>query len=226
MTHRRPTFPRRASPAFPIQELLALRWSPFGFSDHAVADSDLRSLFEAARWAASAGNEQPWTYIVATRDSPAEFARLLSCLGSANESRACSAPVLVLGIVNLRFARTNRDNPAAVHDLGAASANLVMEATARGLAVHQMSGVLPEKARDLYRIPEHSEAWTAMAIGYSMGVNELPEELRAGQRALRRRKPTSRFVFSGRWGHVSSLARKAPAAELLPSEGVSHARAA
>lgn len=207
-------FARRAAPAFPIQELLALRWSPFGFSDRAVADSDLRSLFEAARWAASAENEQPWTYFVATRKAPVEFARLLSCLGSANESRACSAPVLVLGIVNLRFARNNRDNPAAVHDLGVASANLVMEATARGLAVHQMSGVLPEKARDLYRIPEHSEAWSAMAIGYPVGVEDLPTELRAGQIAPRRRKPTSRFVFSGRWGRVSSLARKAPAKTL------------
>lgn len=210
-------FARRASPAFPIQELLALRWSPFGFSDRPVADSDLRSLFEAARWAASAENEQPWTFIVATRSSPAEFSRLLSCLGSGNESRACSAPVLVLGVVNLRFARSNRDNPAAVHDLGVASANLVMEATARGLAVHQMSGVLPEKARDLYRIPEHSVAWSAMAIGYPMAVDQLPEALRAGQLAPRRRKPTSRFVFSGRWGHTSPLARQARAKVLLPA---------
>lgn len=105
----------------PILELLAGPWSPYGFSDRPVSDPDLHSLFEAARWAPSSYNEQPWSYLVATRDDPREFARLLSCLEPANQAWAKSAPVLALGVVSLRFARNNQENRAAMHDLGMAS---------------------------------------------------------------------------------------------------------
>jgi nitroreductase len=209
---------KNASPAYPIQKVLAERWSPYGFADRPVPEADLSSLFEAARWAASSYNEQPWTYFVATRKDPGEFERLLSCLVPANQAWAKTAPVLVLGVVSLRFAQTNKDNRAAVHDLGLASANLVMEATARSLSVHQMIGILPDRARELYRIPEHAEAWTAMAIGYKANVDALPAGLRARDLAPRRRKPTSQFVFTGSWGQPSSLAQResAPATECAP----------
>ena len=140
--------------------------------------ADLRSLFEAARWAASSYNEQPWNYLVATRENPLEFGRLLSCLVEANQAWAKAAPVLVLGVVNLRFAKNNQDNRAAVHDLGLAAGNLLVEATTRGLSVHQMIGILPDKAREIYQIPEHFEAWTAMAIGYRADPAKLPEALK------------------------------------------------
>ena len=163
-----------ASPDFPIHDLIAERWSPYGFDARAVPATDLSSLFEAARWAASSYNEQPWAYIVATRDTPAEFARLLSCLVPANQAWAQAAPVLALGVVSLKFAKNGLDNRAAVHDLGLASANLVLEATARGLAVHQMIGLLPDRARELYRIPAPCEALTALAIGYRASAAQLP----------------------------------------------------
>ncbi len=157
---------KKASTDYPIHELLAERWSPYGFEDRPVAQADLRSLFEAARWAASSYNEQPWSYLVATRENPVEFARLLSCLVEANQAWAKAAPVLALGVVSLRLSRNTQENRAAVHDLGLAAGNLLVEATARGLCVHQMIGILPDKARDVYQIPEHNDAWTAMAIGY------------------------------------------------------------
>ncbi len=157
---------KKASTDYPIHELLAERWSPYGFEDRPVAQADLRSLFEAARWAASSYNEQPWSFFVATKENPEEFARLLSCLVEGNQGWAKAAPVLVLGVVSLKFSRNNKDNRAAVHDLGLAAGNLLVEATARGLCVHQMIGILPDKAREVYQIPEHSEAWTAIAIGY------------------------------------------------------------
>jgi len=147
---------KNASPDYSIQKVLAERWSPYGFADRPVSEADLSSLFEAARWAASSYNEQPWTYFVATRKDPGEFERLLSCLVPANQAWAKAAPMLVLGIVSLRFSRTNKDNRAAVHDLGLASANLVVEATSRGLSVHQMIGIRPDRARELYQIPEHA----------------------------------------------------------------------
>ncbi len=197
---------KEASPDFPIHDLIAERWSPYGFDTREVPSADLSSLFEAARWAASSYNEQPWAYIVATRDTPAEFTRLLSCLVPANQEWAQAAPVLALGVVSLKFAKNGQDNRAAVHDLGLASANLVLEATARGLAVHQMIGLLPDRARELYRIPAQCEAWTALAIGYRASATQLPDNLRERDLAPRMRKPTNQFVFSGAWGQASPIA--------------------
>ena len=88
---------KKASTDYPIHDLLAERWSPYGFEDRPVAQADLRSLFEAARWAASSYNEQPWSFFVATRENPAEFARLLSCLIEANQGWAKAAPVACVG---------------------------------------------------------------------------------------------------------------------------------
>ena len=202
---------KKASTDFPIHELLAGRWSPYGFEDRPVAQADLRSLFEAARWAASSYNEQPWSFLVATRENPEEFARLLSCLVEGNQGWAKAAPVLALGVVSHRFSRNNKDNRAAVHDLGLAAGNLVVEATARGLCVHQMIGILPDKAREIYQIPEHSEAWTAIAIGYKADPAKLPDALKERDLTARQRKPLSQFVFTGKWGQSSSLVLKSDA---------------
>jgi len=199
---------KKASTDYPIHELLAERWSPYGFEDRPVAQADLRSLFEAARWAASSYNEQPWSFFVATKENPEEFARLLSCLVEGNQGWAKAAPVLVLGVVSLKFSRNNKDNRAAVHDLGLAAGNLLVEATARGLCVHQMIGILPDKAREVYQIPEHSEAWTAIAIGYKGDPAKLPDALKERDLAPRQRKPLSQFVFTGKWGHPSPLVLK------------------
>ena len=199
---------KKAVTDYPILPILAERWSPYGFQDRPVSEADLRSLFEAARWAASSYNEQPWNYLIGTRENPAEFGRLLSCLVEANQAWAKEAPVLVLGIVSLRFARNNQDNRAAVHDLGLAAGNLLAEATTRGLSVHHMIGILPDKARELYQIPDHFEAWTAMAIGYKADPTKLPDALRDRDMALRQRKPLNKFVFTGRWGHPMPLALK------------------
>lgn len=194
---------KQAATDHPILKLLAERWSPYGFEQRPVPEADLRSLFEAARWAASSYNEQPWNYLVAIQENAPEFARLLSCLVEANQVWARTAPVLVLGVVSLRFAKNKQDNRAAVHDLGLAAGNLGVEATARGLAVHQMIGILPDKAREDYRIPEHFEAWTAMAIGYKADPAKLPEALKERDLTPRQRKRLSKFVFTGQWGQVS-----------------------
>ena len=193
------------SPDYPIHELLAARWSPYAFDDRSVAVADIHSLFEAARWAPSSYNEQPWSYIVARREDPEEVGKVLSCLVEANQEWAKAAPVLVLCVVTRRFTRNNKENRAAVHDLGLASGNLVFEATSRGLSVHQMIGIEPEKARQIYNIPENSEAWTAMAIGYRGDPARLPEELAERDLTRRKRKPLAEFVFAARWGDTSPL---------------------
>ena len=116
--------------------------------------------------------------------------------------------VLALGVVSLKFSKTNKDNGAARHDLGLASANLVIEATARGISVHQMIGIQPDLARELYQIPAHCEALTAMAIGYRANTDIAPDELQKRDLMPRPRKPISQFVFSGAWGQSSPLTQR------------------
>ncbi len=198
---------KRASAGHPIHELIVDRWSPYGFSDRSVSPDDVRSLFEAARWAPSSYNEQPWSYLVATREQPEEYQRVLSCMVEGNQAWAKAAPVLALGCTSLRFKLDGRDNAAAIHDLGLASGNLCLEATARGLAVHQMIGILPDKAREVFQIPDGVQALTGVAIGYAADPAALPDALRQRDLAARTRKPLGEFVFAGRWGTASSLVR-------------------
>jgi nitroreductase len=198
---------KQATPDHPIHELIARRWSPYALAERPVSDDDIRSLFEAARWAASSYNEQPWSYIVATKANMAEFERLLSCLVEGNQPWAKTAPVLALGCTSLHFARNNKPNAAAVHDLGLASATLTLEATARGLFVHQMIGILPERARELYGIPEGVQPLTGLAIGYAADPNILPDVYRQRDLAPRQRRPLTEFVFGGQWGAVSEIVR-------------------
>jgi nitroreductase len=201
---------KHATVDHPIQELLSQRWSPYAFADRDVSADDLRALFEAARWAPSSRNEQPWSYVVALRGDAEAFGRLLSCLVEANQVWARHAPVLALGIIRETFARGGKRNTAARHDLGLAAGNLLAEATARGLAVHQMIGILPDRAREVYAIPEHSTALTALAIGYAGDPASLPEGLRERDLTPRTRRPLAEFVFGGRWGEPSQLVSKAP----------------
>jgi nitroreductase len=196
--------PKRATPDHPVHELIAARWSPTGFDRRPVPLSDLLALFEAARWAPSSFNEQPWRYVVANRDGvggEAGFERLLGCLVEANQVWARHAPVLALGVASLRFERNGRTNRLAAHDLGLASAHLTFEATSRGLHVHQMAGILPDRARELYGIPADFEPLTALALGYRGSPGGLPENLRARDAAPRSRRPLGEFVFAERWGH-------------------------
>jgi nitroreductase len=189
-----------AQPDHPVHDVIAQRWSPYAYSDRAVADEDLRALFEAARWAASSYNEQPWRYIVATRETPEEYEKLLSCLVEGNQGWARGAPVLALGLASLKYARNGKPNRHALHDLGQASANLCVEATARGIAVHQMGGIVPARAREIYGIPEDVDVVTGLAIGYAAEGDEVPEPLREGEAKPRPRKPLGEILFSGKWG--------------------------
>jgi nitroreductase len=191
----------------PVHELIAQRWSPYGFADRPVAEADLRSLFEAARWAASSYNEQPWSYIVARREDGEGFAKLLSCLVEGNRVWAQHAPVLALGCTSLKFKLNDKPNAAAIHDLGLASATLTLEATGRGLSVHQMIGILPDQARAMYAVPEGVQPLTGLAIGYVGDPASLPEKIRPRDLGARTRKPLAEFVFGERWGSASPVVR-------------------
>ena len=194
-----------AETQYPIHELLRRRWSPRAFSDRRVDPAIMRSLLEAARWAPSSYNEQPWSFIVATKDDTAEFSRLLSCLVEGNIQWAQHAPVLMVSVARLSFEDDGKPNRHAFHDVGLAVANLIVQATALGLVVHQMAGILPDKIRKLYGIPEGYEAVAGIALGYPGDPQSLPEGLRKRELAPRERKALTEFVFSGRWGRTSPL---------------------
>lgn len=195
-----------SKPDQPINDLIANRWSPYAFSEVAVPEDDLQALFEAARWAPSSSNEQPWCYIVATKSEPTEFERVLSCLVPQNQAWAKAAPVLAIGCTRLKFAGNGQPNAHALHDLGLASANICLEATARGICVHQMAGILPDKAREVFQIPADAQAVTGIAIGYAADPAAAPAELRDRDKARRGRKPLAEFLFTGKWQAISKLA--------------------
>ena len=188
----------------PVHDLIRHRWSPRAFADKPVAPAVLASLFEAARWAPSSNNEQPWAYLVATKDNAEDFAKMLSVLVEFNAGWAKSAPVLVIAVSRINFPNGN-PNRNAFYDTGAASALLSLEATERGLFVHQMAGFDPAKAKQVFEIPADCEAIAAMAIGYPGDPGSLPQKLQEREHAPRTRKPLTEFVMSGRWGHTSPI---------------------
>jgi len=189
----------------PIQEILKRRWSPRAFADRMVESEKLRSLFEAARWAPSSFNEQPWFFIVATKEKPEEHARLLSCLVEKNQQWARLAPVLMVSIAKLKFEKTGKPNRHAFHDVGLAMGNMLVEATALGLCVHQMAGFSPEKVREIYGVPEGFEPVAAIALGYAAEVDVLPDTFREQELGPRTRKPIGSFVFQGNWEKQSPI---------------------
>jgi nitroreductase len=196
---------KRAPTDFPVHEVVSERWSPRAFSDKAVPPVVLASLFEAARWAPSSSNEQPWAYIVATRDDTENFAKLVDLLVPGNSIWAKNAPVLALAVAHLAFEKHGTPNRNALYDAGAASAWLTVEATSRGLLVHQMAGYDAEKARQVFAIPAGLEPIAAIAIGYPGDTNTLPENLRERETAARTRRPLAKFVMTGTWGQKATF---------------------
>ena len=190
---------------FPVHDLIRDRWSPRAFAAKPIEPAILASLFEAARWAPSSSNEQPWAFLVATKDDPENFAKTLSVLVEFNAGWAKEAAALVLAVSSLKFRANGTPNRNAFYDTGAASALLSVEATHRGLAVHQMAGFDPAKAKQVFGIPEDWEPIAAVAIGYPGDPGALSEKLRDREVAPRTRKPLSEFVMSGRWGHTSPI---------------------
>jgi len=190
---------------YPIEEVLRRRWSPRAFSTRTVEPEKLRSLWEAARWAPSSFNEQPWHFIVAAKENGADFGRLLSCLSERNQQWARNAPVLMVSVTELNFAKTGKPNRHAFHDVGLAMGNLLAEATALGLFVHQMAGFSSEKVKDLFAVPEGFEPVAGIAIGYGADADKAPEGFKEQESAPRSRKPINTFVFEGSWGKTSPI---------------------
>ncbi|MCB0196649.1 MAG: nitroreductase family protein [Anaerolineae bacterium] len=196
---------RTAQTHHPIHTLLKDRWSPRAFSDRPVEQEKLLAVLEAARWSASAMNEQPWRFIVATKDNPAEFEKAVSCLKEGNLRWAKDAPVLIFTTVKKSYTKFDRPNRTAFYDLGLAVSNLTVQATELGLHTHQMGGIEFDKIREVYHIPEDYEVVTGIALGYYGHIEQLPDDLQEREKGPRVRKPLSEIIFAETWAEPASF---------------------
>lgn len=188
----------------PIHDLISRRWSPRAYDERPVEPEKIASLFEAARWAPSSSNEQPWRFIVARKQDSQVYDRLFRCLMEGNQRWTHRAPVLILSVAKLTF-DDGSPNRHAYHDVGLAAENLVLQATALGLASHQMAGYHIDKVRAEFAIPSDFDPVAAIAIGYPGDPAVLDDRLRQREMNPRERSPLSAFVFSGQWGLPATL---------------------
>jgi nitroreductase len=150
-----------------LHEVIRKRWSPRAFSARPVSREDLRLLLEAARWAPSSYNEQPWRFVVAERGDEPRYEKLLETLAAPNRAWARQAPVLLLTVAKTRHDRNGALNRHAWHDVGLATGNLLAQASALGIHAHLMGGFDPEKARAGFALPEGFEPVAVIALGYA-----------------------------------------------------------
>jgi len=180
------------------------RWSARSFADREVNGTELVKIFEAARWSASAYNEQPWRFLVGSRNS-LTYKKIFSSLIGFNRSWAAAAPVLILGVASTKFNHNGNPNAYALYDLGAAASALTLQAAALGLKTHSMAGFDHDAARQAFEIPESYALGAVIALGYQGEPSALAqEELIALETTPRARKPLSEFVLSA-WDKPANL---------------------
>ena len=197
---------KHAPARLPIDDRIRRRWSPRSFADRMVTDKDLMTLFEAARWAPSSFNEQPWRFIVATRDDDQAFDDVLACLSPKNREWAMEAPVLMLTAARTVLAKNGGENRHAYHDVGLAMGNLILQAVTMGLYVHQMGGIDPERARQTFDVPAEFDVVTGVALGFLGDPENLDDPgRRASETSSRSRRPLDDLVFENTWGHAASF---------------------
>jgi nitroreductase len=192
------------APAVPgVEDLFLRRWSPRAFADKDVSSDDLKKIFEAARWAASSYNEQPWRFFVGRRGD-ATYQKIFDTLVEFNQGWAKSAPVLIFSVASNKFAQNGSHNQYAIHDTGAATAYLSLQATALGLHTHSMAGFDHSKARKTFNVSAEYEIGAVTALGYLGNPETLHDQLRATEESPRTRKALSEFVLTD-WDKPATL---------------------
>lgn len=185
-----------------IHDIIQNRWSPRAFdANKPVSHDDLLALLEAARWAPSCFNDQPWRFVVCNKNTDADsWQNALTTLAERNQLWAKNAPILVLSVAMANFNHNDKPNRWAMYDTGAAATSLCLQATALGLIVHQMGGFDAEKARELFHLPSDCTPMAMMAIGYQGDVNVLDEDFKVTELGERSRVALYERFYAGRWG--------------------------
>jgi nitroreductase len=194
---------KHAHTDLPVHELIQSRWSPRSFTDQDVSDQDLKTLFTAASWAASSGNEQPWRFLVG-RKGDATYEKIFNSLAEGNQLWVEGVPVLYASFGKKTFSGNGKPNGWLLHDTGAASATLALQAAAMGLQVHGMAGFDKETLRAFFGVPSDFEPGAVWALGYAGPPEGAPEKYRDAEKAPRTRKPLESFVFT-EWDQPAAL---------------------
>lgn len=190
---------RSAETAFPVLDVIRDRWSPRAFADRPVPKDVLHNVLEAARWAASCNNSQPWRFIMATRDQTAAYEKLQGCINDRNRRWTVQAPVLMISCADKNLPNGNASRHGW-YDTGMAVAQMILQATHHGLVIHQMQGILYDKVREEYGVPDDFDVCAGIAMGYQGEPDSLPEELPARESEDRVRRPIAEFTFGGAFG--------------------------
>ncbi|MFN3892204.1 MAG: nitroreductase family protein [Beijerinckiaceae bacterium] len=193
--------------ARPLHDVIGNRWSPRSFADRPVSKDDLVAVLEAARWAASCNNAQPWRFLVATKDDTGGYEAALAGFNARNQRWAKTAPVLIFGCARKTFEANGNPNNHAWYDLGAAVAQLTAQASALGLVVHQAAGIERETVRKTFNVPDEFDIVVGFTLGYQGDPDALPEELPGREREPRARKPLGEIVFAGSFGATAPYAK-------------------
>jgi nitroreductase len=180
----------------PILEVIQMRRSRRAYGDLPVEPEKINSLFEAARWAPSSVNEQPWIYLYATKDQTELWEKIFDALNEGNKVWVRNAPLLIVSLIRKNFIRNDMPNQSARYDLGGANAFLSLQAAHLGLNVHQVGGFSHEKIKQNLNIPDSYEPVVIMAIGYPGDVQALPENLKLRELAPRERYTRQAFVMN------------------------------
>jgi nitroreductase len=178
-----------------VHDLILRRWSPRAFAEKGVSPAEIRKLFEAARWAASSSNEQPWRFFVG-RKGDETYGKIFNALVPFNQTWAKSAPLLILSVAKKTFTEKGNANHYNLHDTGAATAMLALQATASGMHAHSMAGFDTEQVRASFGIPSDYDIGAVTAVGYFGDPESLPDYMLKTEVAPRQRKPLEEFVFS------------------------------
>jgi nitroreductase len=178
-----------------ILEIIQERWSPYAFSSAPVEEFKLKAMFEAAGYAPSCNNEQPWQFVYATQDEKDVFNDFTGFLSDTNKIWAKNAYALVISMARKKFSQSGRTNRWAFHDTGMAVSNLLMQALALDVYVHQMGSYSLERVKEYFKLNDDIEPVTMMAVGYLGDGSDLLPELLKKDESRRPRKSITEFVF-------------------------------
>jgi nitroreductase len=181
-----------------VLDIIKNRWSPVSFSPAVVEDNKIREILEAARYAPSSMNEQPWLFILVTREEPVIFNNIIEMLDDGNKTWAKNAYALIISLARMKHRYREKPNKYAFHDTGMAVSNMLLQAISMDIYFHQMGGFSPEKVKDYFKIDEGIEPVAVIALGYLGDGSELPEDVADRDKKRKPRKEISEYAFRNR----------------------------
>jgi nitroreductase len=195
LKNNRSILAKKANTIYPVQEFIIKRWSARAFSSDSISPDKLYAIFEAASWAPSSMNEQPWRYKFATQDEPEEFKRFHSCLNPGNKPWSAKAPVIILSLAKKTFMKTGAANKHYFHDVGAANNNLLLQAAAFDIYGHMMAGFDERKTIVEFDLPSDLEPVCFIVLGYLGRAENLDEPFLSRELQERTRKSLEEIII-------------------------------